>query len=149
MSHLRRIRKSKKIFKSANLQICDLRNLFADRPPKYKPTKQYSLLRKCTDKIGKGQFLLAAKTVRRNKFQVVTLMTSNLSLQRCERYEIKVVEGGGDGRLNTLSSIFGMKLDSSHRVNWHLHKLIASSTSKPYKGSSHFALLSETVFLNF
>ncbi len=42
-----------------------------------------------------------------------------------------------------------MKLDSSHRVNWHLHKLSASSTSKPYKGSSHFALLSETVFLNF
>jgi hypothetical protein len=29
--HLRKVRKSNKIFKSANLQICDLQNLFADR----------------------------------------------------------------------------------------------------------------------
>jgi hypothetical protein len=32
VAHLRKIRKSKKIFKFANLQICVLRNLFADRP---------------------------------------------------------------------------------------------------------------------
>jgi hypothetical protein len=32
-SHLQQDRKSNKLFKSASLQICDLRNLFADRPP--------------------------------------------------------------------------------------------------------------------
>ena len=95
VSHLRKVRKSNKLSPQI-YRFAILRNLFADCPPKYKPTKQYSLLRKCADKIGKGQFLLAAKTVRRNKFQVVTLMTSNLSLHSagCERYEIKVVEGG-------------------------------------------------------
>jgi hypothetical protein len=31
--HLRNVRKSNKLFKSAHLRICDLRNLFADRPP--------------------------------------------------------------------------------------------------------------------
>jgi hypothetical protein len=32
-SHLQKVRKSNKLYKSASLQICDLRNLFADRPP--------------------------------------------------------------------------------------------------------------------
>jgi hypothetical protein len=32
-SHLRKVGKSNKLFKSANLRICDLPNLFADRPP--------------------------------------------------------------------------------------------------------------------
>ena len=31
-SHLRKVRKSNKLFKSANLRICDFRNLYADRP---------------------------------------------------------------------------------------------------------------------
>jgi hypothetical protein len=31
--HLRKVRKSNKLFKSVILRICDLRNLFADRPP--------------------------------------------------------------------------------------------------------------------
>ncbi len=31
--HLRMVRESKKIFKSANFQICDLWNLIEDRPP--------------------------------------------------------------------------------------------------------------------
>jgi hypothetical protein len=35
VSHLRNIRKFNKLSKSANLRICDLRNLFADRPPFY------------------------------------------------------------------------------------------------------------------
>jgi hypothetical protein len=33
VSHLRMVRKSNKLFKTANLRICDLRNLLADRPP--------------------------------------------------------------------------------------------------------------------
>jgi hypothetical protein len=33
VSHLRKICKFNKLFKSANLQICDVRNFFADRPP--------------------------------------------------------------------------------------------------------------------
>ncbi len=32
VSHLRNVCKSNKLFKSANLRICDLRNLPADRP---------------------------------------------------------------------------------------------------------------------
>ncbi len=32
MSHLRKVRISNKLFKSANLQFCDLRSFFADRP---------------------------------------------------------------------------------------------------------------------
>jgi len=31
--HLRKVRKSNKLLKSPNLRICDLRNLFANRPP--------------------------------------------------------------------------------------------------------------------
>jgi hypothetical protein len=31
-SHLRKVRKTNKVFSSTNLRICDLRNLFADRP---------------------------------------------------------------------------------------------------------------------
>jgi hypothetical protein len=31
--HMRKVRKSKKLFKSANLQISDLQKLFADHPP--------------------------------------------------------------------------------------------------------------------
>jgi hypothetical protein len=30
--HLRKVRKYNKIYKSANFRICDLQNLFADRP---------------------------------------------------------------------------------------------------------------------
>jgi hypothetical protein len=33
LPHLRKIRKYNKFFKSENLRICDLRNLFAERPP--------------------------------------------------------------------------------------------------------------------
>jgi hypothetical protein len=33
VSHLRNFRKSSKLFKSANLRICDLLKFFADRPP--------------------------------------------------------------------------------------------------------------------
>ncbi len=33
LPHLRKVRKYKKELKSVNLRICDLRNLFADRPP--------------------------------------------------------------------------------------------------------------------
>jgi hypothetical protein len=31
--HLRKVRKSNKLYKPAKLRICDLRNLFSDRPP--------------------------------------------------------------------------------------------------------------------
>jgi hypothetical protein len=31
--HLRKVRKSNKLFQSANFRICQMRNLFADRPP--------------------------------------------------------------------------------------------------------------------
>jgi hypothetical protein len=34
LPYLRKARKSNKLGKSANIRICDLRNLFADRPPK-------------------------------------------------------------------------------------------------------------------
>jgi hypothetical protein len=40
MPNLRKVRKSKKI-KSANLRICDLRNLFADHPPLKNIRKSY------------------------------------------------------------------------------------------------------------
>ncbi len=33
LQYLQKVRKSKKKFQSANLRICDLRNLLADRPP--------------------------------------------------------------------------------------------------------------------
>jgi hypothetical protein len=33
VSHMRQVCKSNKLFKSPNLQICNLRNLFADRSP--------------------------------------------------------------------------------------------------------------------
>ncbi len=33
VSHLRKVRKSNKLFMHANFRICDFRNLFADRPP--------------------------------------------------------------------------------------------------------------------
>ncbi len=33
MSYLRKVRKSNQLQYSANLRICNLRNLFADRPP--------------------------------------------------------------------------------------------------------------------
>jgi hypothetical protein len=33
VSYLRKFRKSSKLFKSANLRLCDLRNLLADRHP--------------------------------------------------------------------------------------------------------------------
>jgi hypothetical protein len=32
VSHLRKVRKPYNLFKPANLRICELRNLFADRP---------------------------------------------------------------------------------------------------------------------
>jgi hypothetical protein len=33
VSHLRKVRKSKELFKSVKCRICKLRNLFAGRPP--------------------------------------------------------------------------------------------------------------------
>jgi hypothetical protein len=36
VSQFRKVRKSNKLFKSTNLRICNLRKLFADRPPRIK-----------------------------------------------------------------------------------------------------------------
>jgi hypothetical protein len=41
VSHLRKVRKLNKLFKPANLWICDLRNLFADRPALLFSTSTY------------------------------------------------------------------------------------------------------------
>ncbi len=52
VSHLQEVKKSNKLFKSANLWICDLRKLFPDRPPLIvhnisytSPLSQYSCLK--------------------------------------------------------------------------------------------------------
>jgi hypothetical protein len=41
VTHWRKVRKSNKLFKSANLRICDLRNLFTNRSPLQMITRFY------------------------------------------------------------------------------------------------------------